>query len=123
MEHAQVSVSLSLPWPPSTNRIWRNFGGRQVIAKPVRMWREKALAEALRQGPAGFGDAKVGVELRLHPPTRRALDIDNRAKAVLDMLQDAKVFDDDNQVDVLIIQRGEIQKGGRAVVKVWKLDP
>lgn len=84
---------------------------------------EKALAEALRQGPAGFGDAKVGVELWLYPPTRRALDIDNRAKAVLDMLQDAKVFDDDNQVDVLIIQRGEIQKGGRAVVKVWKLDP
>jgi Holliday junction resolvase RusA-like endonuclease len=39
-----------------------------------------------------------------------------------DALGDAGVFDDDEQIDVLVIERGEIKKGGGVLVMIDILD-
>ena len=53
----------------------------------------------------------------LKAPDRAVLDIDNRAKAVLDACTKGGLWDDDSQVDVLTIRRGCVLKGGAVVVR------
>jgi len=48
------------------------------------------------------------------------MDIDNCAKAILDSLQDAGVFDDDSQVWKLNIERGISKKGGGCIVMIME---
>ena len=69
-----------------------------------------------------FGDARVQISIDLHAPNRRRYDIDNRIKMVLDSLQRTHVLTDDSQVDVLIINRGEIRPDGMAVVTVEAIE-
>jgi len=40
---------------------------------------------------------------------------------LLDALQAAGVFDDDSQVDQLMVSRGSVMKGGSCVVKIKSL--
>ena len=54
----------------------------------------------------------------LHPKDRRKIDLDNRLKACLDAMQDAGVFDDDEQIDHLTIQRAAIKSGGGATIAI-----
>jgi len=58
----------------------------------------------------------------LHPRDKRKQDIDNRIKALWDALADAGVFDNDEQIDILLVQRGEIVKGGACRVEIEVLD-
>lgn len=124
-----MSLTLTLPWPPSTNTIWRSLrsgpmAGRVLLSKQGRQyWAEVHTAVCEQNtGCVVFGE-RVGVEITLHPPTRRKLDIDNRIKACLDALTHAGLWQDDEQIDVLIVRREEIRKEGAAVVRVWAEEP
>lgn len=48
---------------------------------------------------------RLSVFLSLSSATRRAYDIDNRVKPLLDALQDAGVFEDDGQIDSITVLR------------------
>jgi Holliday junction resolvase RusA-like endonuclease len=61
-------------------------------------------------------DARLQMQVTLYPKDRRKQDIDNRIKALWDALASAGVFDNDEQIDVLIVERGEIKKGGGCLV-------
>ena len=112
---------LELPWPPSVNRYWRSvLIGRSVrvlISKNGRKYRTNVAASVLRQkqGPPLSGRLSVWIEL--FPPTRRAFDLDNRLKSLLDAMQHAGVYLDDGQIDRLLVDRGEVVKGtGKCIV-------
>ncbi len=55
----------------------------------------------------------------MNAPNKTPRDIDNHAKAILDSMTHAGVWVDDEQVDILILVRGEIQKHGSAIVE-WQ---
>jgi Holliday junction resolvase RusA-like endonuclease len=59
-----------------------------------------------------FGTKRLEVTMWLYPRSKVVTDLDNRLKAVLDGLEEAGVYENDGQIDVLSIQRGEIRKGG-----------
>ena len=65
----------------------------------------------------GFGNQPVEVTIVLHPRDNRLLDIDNISKCILDSLQ-GYLYDDDQQVWKLTIERAEKIKGGGCVVTV-----
>jgi crossover junction endodeoxyribonuclease RusA len=69
-----------------------------------------------------LGSARLEMKVVLYPRDRRKQDIDNRIKALWDALGDAGVFDDDEQIDVLMIERGEIKKGGGCLVMLEVLE-
>lgn len=69
-----------------------------------------------------LGTARLEMKVVLYPRDKRKQDIDNRIKALWDALGDAGVFDDDEQIDVLIVERGEIKKGGGCLVIIDILD-
>lgn len=78
--------SLFLPWPPSTNRLWRAVGrGRAVKALNYRLWQKEAGAAVMMQRPVPIA-CPVAVTIRLTPPNKREYDIDNRVKALLDLI-------------------------------------
>lgn len=69
-----------------------------------------------------LGNARLEMQVTLYPKDRRKQDIDNRIKALWDALTDAGVFDDDEQIDVLMVQRGAIKKGGGCLVVIDKIE-
>ncbi len=110
------SVKLMLPYPPSVNRIWRRVGTKTVLSRDGRLYRER-VAELLA-GMDGFGDARLEVEILVHPPDRRRRDLDNVLKAPLDALTHARMFDDDSQIDRLVLDRGECKPGGFLAIRI-----
>ena len=103
-----MRVELMLPWPPSTNRIWR-CGRFKAFRSPAYMeWRELA-AEAVSGLPEPEPYlGRVSMTLRLYAPSRRRYDIANREKAVADFLESAGFIADDEQIDRTVIQRGHV---------------
>jgi crossover junction endodeoxyribonuclease RusA len=63
-----------------------------------------------------LGAARLELKVVIYPRDRRRQDISNRIKILEDSLVDAGVFDDDSQIDILFIERGEIKKGGGCLV-------
>lgn len=69
-----------------------------------------------------LGTARLEMQVTLYPKDRRKQDIDNRIKALWDALADAGVFDNDEQIDILMVQRGAIKKGGGCMVIIDKIE-
>ena len=86
-------------------------------------WRQRAedaVSAVFRGNPIS---GPVSVEIRLYGPSRRSYDVDNRGKAVLDLLQHAGVIEDDKQVHHLVLHRGPRRDGGGAWVRLQPMDP
>lgn len=109
---------IKLPYPPSMNTYWRNFRGNTVLSKAGREFKQAVWACVLEQKIPKFGDKRLEVTLWLYPRSKVVTDLDNRLKAVLDGLEEAGVYDNDGQIDILMIQRGEIRKGGGVDVMI-----
>lgn len=112
-------IYLTIPFPPSVNHYWGQRGNMRYITKRGREFRQ-SVAEIV----AAYGqkvEGRLQVVVRLFQPTRRKCDIDNYMKALLDALQHAGLFDDDEQIDDLRVIRGEVVKGGECRVVVVQL--
>jgi crossover junction endodeoxyribonuclease RusA len=120
---------LTLPYPPSTNRYWRNFRGRTVISSVARDYKSQVAYIASKHGTPML-TGKVMVDLWLHPkkpkgkylPDRvRCIDLDNAMKIALDALQGI-LYADDAQVYCILASRGQpITDGGLTViVESWE---
>ena len=105
-------IVLSLPFPPSVNGYWRNINGRTLISAKGRAYK-RAIAKLVQWNHAAKKlQGRLTVEVILHPPDRRKRDIDNSMKALLDSMQVAGVYLDDSQIDKLVIERRDVEKGG-----------
>lgn len=113
---------LNLPLPPSVNSYRTIFRGRMGISKAGRAFKEQVSDYVAEYRVPKLGAARLEMKVVLYPRDRRKQDIDNRIKALWDALTDAGVFDDDEQVDVLMVERGEIKKGGGCLVMIEELD-
>ena len=98
-----MSLTVTLAYPPSTNRLVRMANGIAYKPKAVREWTKDA-AYRLRVAGASILDGPVAVGVLLHPkqtkrgaPHKRRIDLDNAIKATLDACQGV-VFIDDQQV-------------------------
>lgn len=110
-----MQVILELPYPPSVNAYWLQSGKRRYISKRGIEFKS-AVAEICKDVPS-FGDKPVEVSIILYPRDKRLLDIDNCCKAVCDSLN-TRLFDDDQQIWRLTVERGETKKGGGCQVTV-----
>ena len=114
-------TTITLPFPPSINHYWRRVGARTLISRGGRAFREHAIA-ACPDAP-NFGDARLAVHIVAMMPDRRRRDLDNLLKPLLDALEHAGVYDNDSQIDLLRIDRGEVCKPGRVEVSIRVVDP
>jgi crossover junction endodeoxyribonuclease RusA len=117
-----VVITLNLPYPPSINSYWRANGHRRFISKEGRKFREDVVAYLLENQIPNLGTIPLQVTIALRPRDKRKTDIDNRIKAVLDALE-SFVFEDDCQVEKLVVFRAEPIKGGKCLVVIEPHQP
>jgi len=115
-------VILNLPLPPSVNSYRTIFRGRMGISKAGVQFKEQVSDYVIEYRVPKLGAARLEMKVVLYPRDRRKQDIDNRIKALWDALADAGVFDNDEQIDILLVERGEIKKGGGCLVMIDILD-
>ena len=110
-------IKLHFPYPPSVNNMYLTSGHRRYISK--RGVEFKSAVANVCKGLTGFGDCQVEVSIVLFPRDKRLLDIDNCCKAILDSMQ-GYIYNDDQQVWKLTVERGEKIKGGGCQVTIKK---
>ncbi len=92
------------------------------ISKAGRKFKLQVQDYVLDNAVPKMGQKRLQMQVTLYPRDKRKQDIDNRIKALWDALTDAGVFDDDEQIDILIVQRGEIRKGGGCLVMIDEIN-
>ena len=95
-------VTLTLPFPVSSNRIWRNGNGRTYISPQYRAWKDQAYVAYIQQrktvGSPVEGNFTYHIILD-EKKRKQARDGDNRGKVVLDFLQSVGLIVDDKLAD------------------------
>lgn len=113
-----LSQHIRLPLPPSVNTYWRKNHRGMYITQQGKDFRKQVAEIIAEQQCLKFGTSRLFMAVRLCMRDRRASDLDNRLKALCDALEHAGVFDDDEQIDELLILRGPIVKGGECYVMI-----
>ena len=90
----------TLTWPPSGNHLVKTGYQAQTPSRAYVEWTRTNLASIAGTPMLGVIDYQVHLRLVFRPPTLHPYDLDNRAKAVQDVLVKAGVIIDDN-MDIL----------------------
>lgn len=105
---------LELPFPVSTNALHESGRGRRYISAPYLKWKEEANKLLMAQG-ACRGAKKIfkdfAVSMVLDDSRFGKRDLDNTSKAVLDLLQDIELIEDDRWLKRLELSWGKTQYG------------
>jgi crossover junction endodeoxyribonuclease RusA len=108
-------VTVTLPYPPTTNHAYLVARGRKVKTQVARdyahevMWR---VADEMRVDPDGEWPTKndrVAVAIVVTPPDRRRRDLGNVEKLAIDAIC-AQLGIDDSQIDLLTLVRAEVDR-------------
>lgn len=126
-----MSLAFTLPWPPSVNTYWRHMaiGGkfkkaqaRVYLSEQGERFRTHAiLSMNLQRVPREALKGRLAVHMTAYPPDRRARDLDNLPKGVLDALTHGRVILDDEHIDDLHIVRGPVRKDGLLEMRITEL--
>ena len=133
-------ITITLPWPPSTNTYWRSRvfrqyrtikGRRTLVHIPIvyvthegKKYRKLVQQRCMQAGLNGKRlTGRLAVVLNLYPPTRRVCDVANYEKAAIDALEAAQVFVNDSQIDDNRQVRCPVLKGGALVVTIEEIPP
>ena len=86
-------VSPSLPYPPSANKLWRFVPGNRTPLKSreYRDW-QAAADRCIVMADRGLIRGPHRIEIVAFRPDRRARDIDNLTKPILDAIKDGKLL-------------------------------
>jgi crossover junction endodeoxyribonuclease RusA len=120
-------MTLTLPYPPSTNTAYAVVRGRKIKTARARQyanevgWRVADFIRTGEQPPHDYSRDRLGVHIDVYPPDARARDLANVEKLVVDAIAAQAGFDD-SQIDVLTLRRATIDRTNpRVVVKVETL--
>ena len=117
-------IVLNLPLPPTVNHYIKSSGYRRYLSKEAVEFKQQVADYVSEFRVPKLGDARIEMHITIHFANKRKQDLDNRVKSLWDSLggNGAGVFNDDSQIDVLFLQRGEIIKGGKCLVMIDILD-
>lgn len=111
-------TSITLPFPPSVNALYRAVKGRTILSAQYRSWQTLAGLTLATQRPEKV-TGPVTVTVELTPPDKRKRDIDNAGfKAVLDLLVKHSVIEADDSTIVREITARWVDTGEPCTVHV-----
>lgn len=113
-------IHLTLPLAPTINHYYQQSGYRKYIGKAGLKFRQQ-VAEIVAQAGHATIEGRVWVFVSVSPANKIRQDIDNRAKPLQDALTHAGVWLDDSQVDLLLLYRRPVIKGGKMEVLILEV--
>lgn len=110
---------LTIPFPPTLNHNIGRRGGRYFQSGEYKSFLTQVGWLWLKAVPRDWNkEARYSVVIELIYNTRRRYDVDNRVKPILDALTRAGTWNDDAQVDEILVVRGDVDKE-RPRALVW----
>lgn len=110
---------LTIPFPPTLNHNIGRRGGRYFQSGEYKNFLSQVGWLWLKAVPMNWSkESRYSVVVELIYNTRRRYDVDNRIKPILDALTHAGTWNDDAQVDEILVVRGEVDKE-RPRALVW----
>ena len=106
-------LTIELPFPVSANSYWMIAGRRLIKTKRARAYiREVVLywLNVKQLGATAFGeDETLAMSIAIHYPTRKGpdCDVDNLLKVLIDAMETAGIYQNDNQIRFIQISREE----------------
>lgn len=89
-----------------------------LISNAGRLYRQTVLGDLLSAGIRRKYEGRLYLHLVCQPPDQRKRDLDNLLKPLLDALQHAGLYEDDSQIDRLMIERGRLYRPHGRVVAI-----
>ena len=111
-------TTLILPYPPSSNRYWRNFRGRMVRSAEAEAYNSSVGWYCNLKGIAPVAGS-VAVVMNFYRPAKMG-DLDNRIKICLDALQ-GYAYENDKQIVEIHAYRREDKKEPRVEIEITEL--
>lgn len=109
-------LRFELPYPPSVNHYYLHTSNGVILGAKGKSYR-RDVSLLLHRYRKACGERKLAITINLFPPDKRKRDIDNVLKCLLDSMEYANVYDNDNQIDILtVIRRPHVRNGS---VQVW----
>lgn len=115
-----AALTVTLPLPPSVNSLFANVAGRgRIRTTAYKSWAHSAHYSIIAQAPQSRLVAPpYSVDIVIDTKTRRRFDLDNRLKAVFDILVTAGVMSDDADVVTLCAARYTMCEKDQCIVTV-----
>lgn len=111
---------LTLDFPPSVNHYWLTHGKYRFLSQRARDFRQHVI-DSMPANWEPFTD-RLQIYIEIFAPDRKIRDIDNLNKGVLDSLEHAGAYLNDNQIDKLtIIRKGVIPRAGKVIITLETL--
>jgi len=116
--------SFNTDFPPTLNSYYVKTARGIYISKAGKLYRQH-IAEVLIQqiGEPPMLSDRLLVEVVLFPPDKRKRDLDNYLKALLDALTHYGLWEDDSQIDQLMVYRGAQTIGNKKGVTMLHVTP
>jgi crossover junction endodeoxyribonuclease RusA len=100
--------------------MWGFAGKRKFLKKEAHEFRSVVQDAAIEANAKISG--RIAIFVALYAPTKRKYDLDNRIKALLDALEHAGVFLNDEQIDFIWVVRREPIQGGMCKIVLVEND-
>ena len=110
---------IELPYPPSSNRYWRNWRGRMVVSSEAKAYKQEAAWLAKVAG-AELIDGDVALTMRVYRPAKRG-DLDNAIKITLDSLQGI-LYENDSQIVRIVAERFDDKHNPRVEIEATAIN-
>jgi crossover junction endodeoxyribonuclease RusA len=114
-------LQLFLPYPPSVNSYWGFNQSKRFLNAKAKAFKQEVYYKVIQSKYPSFGRSCIRIAVELYPPDKRRRDIDNPLKPLFDSLVSANLFDDDSQIQELIVVRKEVIKSGCCRVSIEKI--
>lgn len=122
MTQLTLLAVLTLPYPPSVNHYTkRNRNGSVRLSDKARAYKVVVRQQTADKRPHTPSEARLAGEFVIHPPNRRKFDLDNKMKLILDSLEDAGFYANDEQFDEIVIKRGDPMADGKVVATICEM--
>lgn len=113
-------IQLTLPLAPTINHYYLQKGHRKFIGPKGHKFRQE-VAEIVAAAGHPTIEGRVALFASVYPANKIRQDIDNRAKPLQDALTHAGVWLDDSQVDLLVMARQSVVKGGQMKIIIMEI--
>ena len=126
MKKLNLLAQFTMPVPPSVNGYLKHDKrGVTRLSDKAREYKMDAYQAIGRYAPSEPSQKRLAGEFIFHfgsDSIMRKRDLDNCMKLILDALEYAKFFENDNQFWELNIKKGEVIKGGLVEVTLCEME-